>query len=156
MAIEQVRSFLAARAPDVRILELPQSTATVAEAAAGHGVAPGPIAKTLSLRVGDRAFLVVTRGDVRLDNRKIKDTFGGKATMLAAEEVVRLTGHPVGGVCPFGLATDLPVYCDVSLQAFHEVLPAAGSVNGALRIAPRRMAELVGAQWVDVCQPPQP
>ena len=74
------------------------------------------------------------------------------AKMLGAEDVVELTGHPVGGVCPFGLATPLAVYCDVSLQAFDEVLPAAGAVHSAVRIAPQRMAELVDAQWVDVCQ----
>lgn len=154
MALAHVRAFLAEHAPDIDILELPQSTATVAEAAAGHGVAPGQIAKTLSLEVAGRVVLVVTRGDVRLDNRKIKDTFGGKASMLAADRVVELTGHPVGGVCPFALATPLPVHCDVSLRAFAEVLPAAGSINSALRIAPERMAALTGAQWVDVCQPP--
>jgi len=71
--------------------------------------------------------------------------------MLGAEEVVTLTGHPVGGVCPFGLATPLPIYCDVSLRAFDEVLPAAGSTNSAMRINPARMAELVNAEWVDVC-----
>ncbi len=154
MAIEQVRAFLAVHAPDIAILELQQSTATVAEAAAGHGVAAGQIAKTLSLDVAGRVFLVVTRGDVRLDNRKIKDTFGGKASMLAADRVVALTGHPIGGVCPFGLATPLPVYCDVSLRAFPEVVPAAGSINSAMRIAPDRIAALTGASWVDVCQPP--
>jgi prolyl-tRNA editing enzyme YbaK/EbsC (Cys-tRNA(Pro) deacylase) len=70
--------------------------------------------------------------------------------------VAHITGHPVGGVCPFGLARPLPVRLDVSLQAFDEVLPAAGSVNSALRISPGRMAELTAARWVDVCQPPQP
>jgi prolyl-tRNA editing enzyme YbaK/EbsC (Cys-tRNA(Pro) deacylase) len=71
--------------------------------------------------------------------------------MLGADEVVALTGHPVGGVCPFGLATPLPVYCDVSLKSFDEVVPAAGSTHSALRIAPQRIAELTRAQWVDVC-----
>jgi prolyl-tRNA editing enzyme YbaK/EbsC (Cys-tRNA(Pro) deacylase) len=151
MSIESVRSFLAARAPDITIVELDGSTATVALAAAGHGVLPAQIAKTLSLRVRDRNLLVVTSGEARLDNRKAKAVFGGKPRMLTAEEVVAITGHPVGGVCPFGLATLLPVYCDVSLQAFDEVVPAAGSTNSALRISPLRMAELVEAQWVDVC-----
>jgi prolyl-tRNA editing enzyme YbaK/EbsC (Cys-tRNA(Pro) deacylase) len=78
--------------------------------------------------------------------------FGGKVRMLGAEEVVAVTGHPIGGVCPFGLPTPLPVYCDVSLKAFDEVVPAAGSTNSAVRINPHRMAELVDAAWVDVCQ----
>ena len=154
MSIETVRAFLATRAPDVEIVELPQSTATVELAASGHGVAPAQIAKTLSLRVKDRTVLVVACGTARLNNRKVKDVLGGKASMLSSEEVAMLTGHPVGGVCPFGLATPLPIYCDISLRAFDEVLPAAGSKNSALRISPLRMADLVNARWVDVCDVP--
>jgi len=152
MSLESVRAFFAEKAPDVEIIELETSTATVAMAAEAHGVEPARIAKTLSLRVGDRTMLVVARGDARLDNRKFKSTFGGKARMLDAEEVVSITGHPVGGVCPFGLATPLPVYCDISLKAFEEVVPAAGATHSAVRIDPIRMAELTGAEWVDVCQ----
>ena len=152
MSLASVRAFLATHAPDIRVIETEQSSATVAEAAAAQGVEPARIAKTLSLAVGGRTVLVVTRGDTRLDNRKVKAAFGGKASMLGPEEVHALTGHPVGGVCPFGLATPLPVYCDVSLQAFDEVVPAAGSVNSAIRIAPARLATLANADWVDVCQ----
>jgi prolyl-tRNA editing enzyme YbaK/EbsC (Cys-tRNA(Pro) deacylase) len=151
MSLESVRAFLAAKAPDVVIVELVTSTATVALAAEGHGVTSAQIAKTLSLRVSGRDFLVVTSGIARLDNKKAKAAFGGKPRMLSAEEVVEITGHPVGGVCPFGLATPLPVYCDVSLKTFDEVVPAAGSTHSALRINPLRMAALVDAEWIDVC-----
>lgn len=154
MTVESVRSFLETHAPDIAIVELEASTATVEMAARGHGVEPAQIAKTLSLRIKDRTLLIVTAGDARLNNRKIKDVLGGKPRMLSADEVVAATGHPVGGVCPFGLPTALPVYCDVSLKAFDEVVPAAGSTNAALRIAPARMAELVGAEWIDVCDRP--
>lgn len=151
MTVDSVRSFLETHAPDIEVVELDASTATVEMAARGHGVAPAQIAKTLSLRIKDRTLLIVTSGDARLNNRKIKDVLGGKPRMLGQDEVVALTGHPVGGVCPFGLATPLPVYCDVSLKAFDEVVPAAGSTNSALRIAPERMAALVNAEWIDVC-----
>lgn len=154
MTIEAVRAFLAAHAPDLQIVELDASTATVEMAAKGHGVEPAQIAKTLSLRIKDRTLLIVTSGDARLNNRKIKDVLGGKPRMLGADEVVALTGHPVGGVCPFGLATPLPVYCDVSLKVFDEVVPAAGSTNSAVRIAPERMATLASAEWIDVCDRP--
>ncbi|TXN06138.1 YbaK/EbsC family protein [Methylobacterium sp. WL64] len=154
MSLETVRAFFANKAPDIAVIELSTRTATVAEAAAGHGVAPAQIAKTLSIRIGDQVALVVTRGDARLDNRKAKAVFGGKVRMLDLGEVEALTGHPVGGVCPFGLAAPLPVYCDVSLRAFDEVVPAAGSTNSAVRITPGRMGELTGAVWVDVCQEP--
>jgi prolyl-tRNA editing enzyme YbaK/EbsC (Cys-tRNA(Pro) deacylase) len=156
MSLESVQAFLGAHAPDITIIESPLSTATVALAAIAHGVAPGQIAKTLSLKIGERMFLVVARGDYRLDNKKAKAAFGAKPRMLSGEEVSAITGHPVGGVCPFGLATALPVFCDVSLKAFDEVLPAAGSINSSVRIAPERMAALVNASWVDVCVPPEP
>jgi len=151
MTLESVRADLARRAPDIAIIETAASSATVAEAAEAHGVTPAEIAKTLSLRLGDRVVLVVASGTARLDNRKAKDAFGIKPRMLAAEEVSALTGHPVGGVCPFGLATPLPIYCDRSLAAFAEVVPAAGSTHSALRIAPDRLVELTGAEWVDIC-----
>lgn len=153
MSLESVRAFMAEHAPDITILEADESTATVALAAASHGVEQAQIAKTLALRAGEQVVLVVARGDARLNNKKAKAAFGAKVKMLPAEEVTALTGHPVGGVCPFGLATPLPVYCDISLQAFEEVLPAAGSINSALRISPHRMAELAKAGWVDLCQP---
>ena len=152
MSLDSVRAFLAEKAPDIAIIELENSTATVALAAENHGVEPAQIAKTLSLKTADRCFLVVTRGDARLDNKKAKVAFGGKVRMLSADEVETMTGHPVGGVCPFGLASPLPVYCDLSLKAFDEVLPAAGSTHSAIRINPLRMAELANADWVDVCQ----
>jgi prolyl-tRNA editing enzyme YbaK/EbsC (Cys-tRNA(Pro) deacylase) len=152
VTVQSVQAFLDAHAPDIRIIELETSTATVALAAAAHGVEPAQIAKTLSLRVGERCLLVVAAGTARLDNKKARTAFGGKVRMLDAAEVEAVTGHPVGGVCPFGAADGLAIYCDVSLKAFTEVVPAAGSTHSALRIDPLRMATLVNATWVDVCQ----
>ncbi|MES2027808.1 MAG: YbaK/EbsC family protein [Pseudomonadota bacterium] len=154
MSLESVRAFLTANAPELSITVTDKSSATVLLAAEALGVEPDQIAKTLSVRVGDRVVLVVTKGTARLDNKKARDALGGKPRMLGADEVVALTGHPVGGVCPFGLATPLQVYCDVSLKEFAEVWPAAGSVNSSVRMSPARMAELTGASWVDVCQEP--
>ena len=99
----------------------------------------------------NEVILVVAKGDARLDNKKLKDTFGAKARMLSSDEVVTITGHPVGGVCPFGLENPLAVYCDISLKQYAEVLPAAGAIHSAVRISPDRMAELTSAKWVDVC-----
>ncbi len=152
MSLESVRRHLSEAAPDLEVLETPESSATVELAAAAHGVEPAQIAKTLSFRLKDDVFLVVARGDARLDNKKAKAAFGGKVKMLGLEEVEEITGHPVGGVCPFGLANPLKVYCDVSLKDFDEVIPAAGATNAAVRISPERMAEITGATWVDVCQ----
>ena len=152
MSLESVRAFFSAHAPDIDIIETEASSSTVTLAAEAHGVEPAQIAKTICLRVGDEAMLVVASGTARLDNRKFKDTFGGKGRMLGADEVLEITSHPVGGVCPFGLPSPLPVYCDASLKQFAEVIPAAGSPNSAVRIQTGRLAELTAAQWVDVCQ----
>lgn len=152
MSLESVRQFFAERAPEIDIIEMPYSTATVEMAARVHGVVPGQIAKTLSLKVKNEVILVVTCGDARLDNRKLKAVMGAKARMLSVDEVINWTGHPVGGVCPFGLENPVTVYCDISLKSFDEVLPAAGSVHSAVRISPQQMAELTAAKWVDVCE----
>lgn len=153
MSLQSVRDFFLSRQLDIPIIELDTSTATVALAAQAHGVEPGRIAKTLAFRLGDeRVVLLVCSGDRRIDNRKFKEIFG-RGKMLPAEDVVALTGHPVGCVCPFGLAQPLPVYLDQSLQPYDEVLPAAGAVHSAVRLSPAQLADITGAQWVDVCQP---
>ena len=150
MSIESVRAFFAEKAPEITVIESTMSSATVTLAAEAYGVEPGRIAKTL--RVGDRVVLIVASGTARMDNKKVKAAFGGKPKMLGLEEVADITGHEVGGVCPFGLKAPLPVYCDVSLKAFDVVVPAAGSTHSAVRITPERMAELTAAEWVDVCE----
>jgi prolyl-tRNA editing enzyme YbaK/EbsC (Cys-tRNA(Pro) deacylase) len=155
VSVESVRAWLAEHAPDVAIIDNGMSTATVAEAAQALGVEPARIAKTLAVRVKDETFLLVTRGDARLDNQKTKMTFGGRPRMLGPEETLAVTGHPVGGVCPFGLATPLPVYCDVSLRDFDTVFPAAGSLTSSIRVTPQRLAELVAKGWVDLCRLPE-
>lgn len=152
MSLESVRTFFAENAPDIDVIVTEQSSATVDLAAEAHGVEPAQIAKTICLRAGDQVMLVVAKGTARLDNRKFKDVFATKPRMLGGDEVVELTGHPIGGVCPFGLLQPLPVYCDVSLKEFDVVVPAAGATNSAVRISPERMAQLTGAQWIDVCQ----
>jgi prolyl-tRNA editing enzyme YbaK/EbsC (Cys-tRNA(Pro) deacylase) len=152
MSLASVRAFFAEKAPDITVIESTQSSATVTLAAQAYGVEPARIAKTLSLRIGERVVLIVTSGTSRMDNKKAKALFEAKPKMLDPEEVAGITGHEVGGVCPFGLKTPLPVYCDVSLKAFDIVVPAAGSTHSAVRIAPLRMAELVEAEWVDVSE----
>ena len=154
MSEASVRAWLAQHAPDLRLIEVAQSTATVAEAAAALGVEPGRIAKTLAVRAGENTFLLVTRGDARLDNRKCKDALGARPRMLGPEETLALTGHPVGGVCPFGLATALPVWLDVSLKAFEMVYPAGGSLTTSVEVPTERLFAQVGSRWVDLCRLP--
>jgi prolyl-tRNA editing enzyme YbaK/EbsC (Cys-tRNA(Pro) deacylase) len=151
LSADSVRAFFSEKAPDIEVIDQGVSTATVAEAAVALGVSPAQIAKTLSIRIKDQVVLLVARGDARLDNRKTRDALGARPRMLGADEVEAITGHPVGGVCPFGLASALPVYCDISLKAFTEIYPAAGSRTTSVRIAPDRLATLVDARWVDLC-----
>jgi len=152
MSLESVKAWLAANAPDLRLIEVEDSTATVDTAAKALGVEPGRIAKTLAVRAGENLFLLCTRGDARLDNRKCKDEFGARPRMLGPEETLEVTGHPVGGVCPFGLKRPLTVYLDVSLKAFDLVYPVGGSLNTSVEVSTERLFDLVGARWVDLCR----
>jgi len=152
MSLLSVQAFLAERAPNIKVIVTEASSATVLLAAAAHGVEPDQIAKSICLRAGEETMIVVMAGTSRLDNKKFRSRFVTKPRMLGGEEVVEITGHPVGGVCPFGLASPLSVYCDISLKRFDEVVPAAGATNSAVRIDPVQLAELTGAVWIDVAQ----
>ena len=154
MSLESVRAWLAENAPDVPLIEVQETTATVETAAKALGVEPARIAKTLAVRAGEHLFLIVARGDARLDNRKCKGEFGSRPRMLGPEETLEVTGHQVGGVCPFGLKSALPVYLDVSLKQFDIVYPAGGSLNTSVKIRPERLFDLVAERWVDLCRLP--
>jgi prolyl-tRNA editing enzyme YbaK/EbsC (Cys-tRNA(Pro) deacylase) len=155
MSAESVRRWLTATAPELRLVVVEESTATVDDAALALGVEPARIAKTLAVRAGDALFLLVTRGDARLDNRKCKDALGARPRMLSPEETFEVTGHAVGGVCPFGLKSPLPVYLDTSLQGYDLVYPAGGSLTSSVEVSPERLFELVGDRWVDLCCLPE-
>lgn len=151
MASSSVRAWLAEHAPGARIIDGHASTATVADAAEALGAEPGRIAKSLCIRVNGEVLLLVTRGDARLDNGKCKAAFGGRPRMLGPEETLDVTGHPVGGVCPFGLKSQLRIFCDISLRSFDCVFPAGGTRTSSVAMGPAQLAELTGAGWVDVC-----
>lgn len=154
MSLQSVRAFLSEHAPDVQIVQQPASTATVAEAAAAHGVEAAQIAKTLSLRLNGEVILMVMGGDARIHNQKFKAHFNAKPKLLSVEDVAAHTGHPVGGVCPFGLPRPLRVYVDLTLRKFDVVILAAGDTHATVRIAPERIAQLAPAEWIDVAQDP--
>lgn len=150
-----MRTWLAANAPELELIEVEESTATVDAAARALGVEPARIAKTLAVRAGAETFLLVARGDARLDNAKCKTEFGARPRMLGPAETLALTGHPIGGVCPFGLASPLAVYLDTSLKPFDFVYPAAGSLHASVRVTPQRLFDLVASRWVDLCRLPE-
>lgn len=154
MSAQSVRAWIERHAPDLEIITVDASTATVAEAADALGVEPAQIAKSLAVRAGEQVFLLVTCGVARLDNAKSKAEFGARPRMLGPEETLSVTGHPVGGVCPFDLPEGLPVYVDISLQPLGIVYPAGGSLNTSVRTSVDRLYELVGKRWVDLCTLP--
>ena len=152
MSVERVRRHFTDRGLKDPVFELKESGATVALAAQAIGVQPGEIAKTLSFKLKDKFILIVASGDAKIDNKKYKSFFGEKARMLDPDVVEQVTGHPVGGVCPFGLTQELAVYLDTSLKAYKNVYPAAGSKTDIMKISVDEMQELTKGIWVDVCQ----
>jgi len=153
MAIEKVKAYFRKYGLEERIQEFDVSSATVQLAAIALHCEPQRIAKTLSFKVNDHAILVVAAGDAKIDNPKYKAQFGAKAKMLSPEEVERLVGHAVGGVCPFAVNEGVEVYLDVSLKRFETVFPACGSSNSAIEFTICELEEYSGyAGWVDVCK----
>ncbi|HVJ50188.1 YbaK/EbsC family protein [Desulfitobacterium sp.] len=151
MSVQTVRNFFATKHKEIPILTF-EDTSTVAKAAESIGVTPGEIAKSLLLQVKDDFIMVLMSGDKRLDNRKFKDRFKAKPKMPEVEQVLKITGHPVGGVCPFGLKEEIPVYLDQSLRAYAKVYPAAGAPNAAVGLKVEELEALVATDWVDVAQ----
>ena len=154
MSTTRTQQYFDSLGTGLQVIDTGEDTSTVPAAAAALGVEPGQIAKTLAVRAGDQVFLLVTRGDARIDNRKFKERFAAKPRMLPLDETAALTGQPVGGVGPFGHIRELTLYCDLSLRDFEAVYPAAGSRSSAFRITPEELGRLTGADWVDVCSPP--
>lgn len=153
MAIEKVREYFKQYGMEERIMEMDHSSATVELAAEAVGVEPARIAKSLTFKKEEHALMVVTAGDAKVDNRKYKDTFGVKAKMLTADEVVEMIGHAVGGVCPFAIPEDVTVYLDESLKRFDKVYPACGSGNSAIGLTLPELEKYSGSTaWVDVCK----
>lgn len=139
-----------------RIRTLDESSATVELAAKALGCEPARIAKSLTFSVNDKPIMIVTAGDVKIDNAKFKAKFGTKAKMLSPEQVLQQIGHPVGGVCPFGINDGVAVYLDASLKRFERVFPAAGSGNTAADLSLPELEECSGyTEWVDVTKPMQ-
>lgn len=156
MSIERARAHLKKWNLEGRIREFDVSSATVELAAQALNVEGARIAKTLSYMVDGGAVLVVAAGDVRVDNRKFKDTFHTKAKMLTPEQAADLVGHAVGGVCPFGVNEGVKVYLDASLRRFETVFPAAGSSNSAIELTlPELEAASCCTGWVDLAKEAQ-
>ena len=153
MSVDKVKKYFSQYGMDSRILEFDGSSATVDLAAAALNCESGRIAKTLSFMVQDKPILIVSAGDVKIDNAKYKAFFGKKAKMLTADQVIELVGHAVGGVCPFAIKDGVTVYLDASLKKYETVFPACGSSNSAIELTIEEMEKYSGyKEWVDVCK----
>lgn len=154
MSIERVRTYLSKYKIANNILEFPVSSATVELAAIALNTEPNRIAKSLSF-VLDHPIIIVTSGDMKIDNVKYKQLFDTKAKMLSPEDTELLIGHAVGGVCPFGINDNVKVYLDESLKRFDTVFPACGSSNSAIELTPHKLEQICQnfVSWIDVCKP---
>jgi len=156
MGLAEVQKFFKEKNITNEIILLQESSATVDLAAKALGREPGEIAKSLAFKLkDDTCIIIVVMGTARIDNHKYKETFGCKAAMLSFDETLERTGHPVGGVCPFGVPADVQVYLDESLKQYKEVLPAAGTPNSAVLFKVEDLAAAVGNHWVNVCKDPE-
>lgn len=153
MSIDNVRKYLTRFNIENDILEFPVSSATVQLAAEALNVIPARITKTLALKDGDGCMVIAVAGDGKIDNKKFKTEFGFKAKMLSPEETLEMTGHAVGGVCPFALPEGVKAYCDISMKRFDTVFPACGSSNSAIELTCDELFEYSNAvKWIDICK----
>ena len=153
MSIDNVRKYLTRFNIENDILEFPVSSATVQLAAEALNVIPARITKTLALKDGDGCMVIAVAGDGKIDNKKFKTEFGFKAKMLSSEETLEMTGHAVGGVCPFALPEGVKAYCDISMKRFDTVFPACGSSNSAIELTCDELFEYSNAvKWIDICK----
>ena len=153
MSIDNVRKYLTRFNRENDILEFPVSSATVQLAAEALNVIPARITKTLALKDGDGCMVIAVAGDGKIDNKKFKTEFGFKAKMLSPEETLEMTGHAVGGVCPFALPESVKAYCDISMKRFDTVFPACGSSNSAIEVTCDELFEYSNAvKWIDICK----
>ncbi len=153
MSLERVKEYLAKEGIPDRLKILRESSATVELAAQALGCEPARIAKTMSFLTQDGAMLVVTAGDVKVDNKKFKEQFHQKAKMIPGDLVEEYIGHAPGGVCPFAVREQVPVYMDVSLKRFSIVYPAGGDAHSAVELTPAELEKYAHASgWVDVCK----
>ncbi len=153
MSVESVKEYFRRFNREKDIIEFEMSTATVELAAKALNVEEGRIAKSIAIKSGEQVIILVAAGDMKIDNSKFKKEFGSKPRLLSPEETFEVTGHEVGGVCPFGLKNEIPVYLDVSLKRFKTVFPACGSSNSCIELTYEELEIYAkNVKWVDVCK----
>ena len=151
MSVEAVKNYFKEKNIDANI-KVFEDTSTVEKAAKALNVTEGEIVKSLLLKVKEKYIMVLMAGDKRISNRKFKNIFACKPKMPESEEVMEITGHPVGGVCPFALRNPIDIYLDISLKEYGTVYPAAGEFNAAVKLSVQELEELTLGKWIDISQ----
>ncbi|WP_242868713.1 YbaK/EbsC family protein [Desulfotomaculum copahuensis] len=151
--VERVRTYLARFPYPVEVFEFDASTHTAELAARAVGVAVGQIAKSILFTINDLTVMVVTSGDVKVSQSKLKKHLGvaGKVKLPDAQTTRELTGFPPGGVCPFALEHPVPILIDVSMKRFPVVYIAAGSPHSAAPVTVEQLLEITGGELCDLC-----
>lgn len=149
--IEKVREYLRLKNPRLQIIELDEDTSTAPLAAQALGKEVGQIAKSILFKTKSNEYLmIVSAGDVKLDSKAVKELAGSRVRMANPEEVREATGFNIGGVCPFALRTEIPIYLDESLKRYDVVYAAAGTANTALPITYTELQNITGARACNV------
>jgi len=151
LSVEAVKNYFKEKNIDANI-KVFEDTSTVEKAAKALNVTEGEIVKSLLLKVKEKYIMVLMAGDKRISNRKFKNIFACKPKMPEPEEVMEITGHPVGGVCPFALRNPIDIYLDISLKEYDTVYPAAGEFNAAVKLSVQELEELTLGKWIDISQ----
>lgn len=150
MGIESVRKFFKDNNINLDIVVTDADTSTVDSAALAIGVEPDMIAKTMAYKLKNRNILILSKGKAKTDNKKFKDYFNEKPKMISLDDVEEIVGHPVGGVCPFGIKENLDIYLDTTLREFEFVFPAAGTSNSTVKISPDYLQKITNGVWINI------
>lgn len=153
MVNDRVKVFLEEKSLGDRLTVHTETIDTVEHAAQQIGCSEPEIAKTLSFLVEDKPFIVVMAGDGRVNSSKFKAKFHAKPHMIPRDQVETMIGFQPGGVCPFAVPGDVPVWLDISLKRFAYVHPAGGSEFTSVKLTPDELESASNAKgWVDVCR----
>ncbi len=153
MINEKVKEFLENRNLGNRLTEHDETIDTVEHAALRIGCTEPEIAKTLSFIVDEKPVVVVMAGDGRVNSSKFKALFHTKPHMIPRDQVEEITGFQPGGVCPFAVPKEIPIWLDVSMKRFEYVHPAGGNEFTSVKISPTELETVSGAKgWCDICK----
>ena len=153
---QRVQDALVERGFSNRVVELPDSTRTAAEAAQAIGCSVAQIAKSLLFqgKQSGRGMMVIASGANRVNEKALQALAGEKVSKADADTVRLLTGYVIGGVPPLGHAQALTIYIDAGLLQYSSIWAAAGHPNAVFALTGEELVAMTGGTVVDICAPP--